>query len=940
MTLLLAGLARLALDTPALVFAAALLPAVAAAALVVRLDRRAHARRLLWLAAFLWGAVVAPALAVAGNEAILAWLGDATDAARATRLTGALAAPAVEELAKGAALVLLVACWRREVRGVRDGIVFGALVGVGFTMAENLYYFALAAVARRRRPGRERLPAGRAGRAAPSHLPRRHRGRAGLGPPRRAGRRRAGVRAGGGDRAARGLERVRGLVARRRQLRPGRARVRARRAAPLLVADRPGDRPLLRRPGPGGPDAGGSRRRGAAAGARPAPGRRLRICGVRAQAEDLRLRGVAGSRRQGHAACARRRGMPDAERLDPLDLASGENLLLARRLRVSIALSLAPLLAYAVFDLALLPRDRLPLYWALKLGALLVIAWSIAMLRRRPGRPHSRARLVGVGLGSVAALYAFSTVSAVLAEDGQTTAILTLAVTLATATLLPWGIGPQLVVVAIGAASTMVAYYGAHGSLYGLLQYPTMGLLIGMGTSVFVAGELERSRRALAARPEQQHRVEQQVRQLNERLEARVAERTAQLEAVNAALQAEVEERTRFAAELRHSQAAASALIENADDAIWAIDRGGRLLLSNAALRRRYADALGRELDAAQDYPQQAREQLATYWAPLYARALAGERFRDEQIVDGAAGRRIFENAFNPIVIDGVVAGVAVFSSETTELRRSEEAARQRQAELTHVQRLSTLGELAAGLAHEINQPLAAIVNYARGSARRLRGNPASAAEVLPAIDSISAEALRAGEVIRRLRQLVRKEAPRREPVDLNALAADALRIVGPEARQAGVLIEAYPAADLPRVVGDGIQIEQVVLNLLRNAIEAMASGDERRVLQLSTRLTDAGGVEVAVRDTGPGMAPGVADLAFEPFVSTKPSGLGMGLSISRTIAEAHGGRLWGVANPDGGMTFRLVLPLAQAAGGRALPDPLGLESEPPWRTGAAGPSR
>src|SRR4029078_7487650 len=129
----------------------------------------------------------------------------------------------------------------------------------------------------------------------------------------------------------------------------------------------------------------------------------------------------------------------------------------------------------------------------------------------------------------------------------------------------------------------------------------------------------------------------------------------------------------------------------------------------------------------------------------------------DEQTTEGKDGRRYFVNAFNPIIIDGAVAGLAIFSSEVTELRLSEEATRQRQAELTHVQRLSTLGEMAAGLAHEINQPFAAVVSDARACARLLRADPTSVAAVLPAVDSISTEALRAGEVIRRLRQLIRK---------------------------------------------------------------------------------------------------------------------------------------------------------------------------------------
>ncbi|HSP98554.1 MAG TPA: ATP-binding protein [Candidatus Dormibacteraeota bacterium] len=607
--------------------------------------------------------------------------------------------------------------------------------------------------------------------------------------------------------------------------------------------------------------------------------------------------------------------MTVAERVPPLDPDAEDHAHLARRMRIAITLCVAPILLYALFDLALLPREQLPLYWALKLAALAAIGVGAAQLRQR--RPQTRTRLIVVGLGCIATLYALSTTSAVLAGDAQTTAIMSLAVTLATATLLPWGVGAQAAIVAIGGLSTAVAYYGVDGDLFALLQYPTVGLVIGMAVSIYVASEFDRSRKALARRQQERRHAAAEVRRLNEELEARVRERTAELERVNRELQGEVEERIRYAAELRRSQAAVSALIENAGDAIWAIDREGRLVVSNAAVRRRYAAAVGGELTAADDYPAVVREQLATYWAPLYARGLAGERFTDEQIVDGPRGRRYFVNAFNPIVIDGMVAGLAVFSNEITDLRRSEEAARQRQAELTHVQRLSTMGEMAAGLAHEINQPLSAIVNYARGCARRLRADPASVAAVMPALDSISTEALRAGEVIRRLRQLVRKETPRQEAVDLNALVGEAVRLIELEARHAGVRIEEFPAAALPVLIGDSIQIEQVVLNLLRNAVEAMAGAGQRRMLQVTTRASRPGHVEVAVRDTGPGLAPGLVEVVFEPFFSTKSNGLGMGLSISRTIVEAHRGLLWAAANPDGGMTFRVELPVPGAATGR-----------------------
>jgi signal transduction histidine kinase len=232
---------------------------------------------------------------------------------------------------------------------------------------------------------------------------------------------------------------------------------------------------------------------------------------------------------------------------------------------------------------------------------------------------------------------------------------------------------------------------------------------------------------------------------------------------------------------------------------------------------------------------------------------------------------------------------------------------------LSHALRLTTMGEMAAGLAHEINQPLGAIVNYAQGSSRRLRSNPSAVDAVLPVIDDIAAEALRAGEIIRRLRSLVRKEPPRQDWIDLADVAGDALHLVEPDSHQLGIAVQVAIEPELPRPLGDRIQIEQVVLNLLRNAIDAMADVPGRRELVLSIARVDDSAIELAVRDTGRGMTPAVAERVFDPFFSTKPTGLGMGLSISRSIVEAHQGRLLVSPNAAGGATFRVTLPVGPA---------------------------
>jgi C4-dicarboxylate-specific signal transduction histidine kinase len=207
---------------------------------------------------------------------------------------------------------------------------------------------------------------------------------------------------------------------------------------------------------------------------------------------------------------------------------------------------------------------------------------------------------------------------------------------------------------------------------------------------------------------------------------------------------------------------------------------------------------------------------------------------------------------------------------------------------------------MAAGLAHELNQPLAAVVSYARGCARRLEAGDLPKAALLEVLEEISAQALRAGEVLRRIRDFLRGVS-RREEVDLNDLVRRALRFAEGEARRTDVRLELELASEALRIEVDPIQIEQVILNLVQNGFEVMASNDGReRVLSIATRRLAPDTVEVAVRDTGTGMSPEVASRLFDPFFSTKPDGLGLGLTISRTIVEAHGGRLWASPNGNG----------------------------------------
>ncbi len=246
---------------------------------------------------------------------------------------------------------------------------------------------------------------------------------------------------------------------------------------------------------------------------------------------------------------------------------------------------------------------------------------------------------------------------------------------------------------------------------------------------------------------------------------------------------------------------------------------------------------------------------------------------------------------------------------DITERCQAEEEARLHQEELIHVARLSTMGEMASGLAHEINQPLSAIMNYAQGCLRRMRAGGSDLGKLYGAIEQISAQARRAGVIVRRLREFVRKETPQRAFTDINAIVRDAAAFAEPEAKQANVSITLQLADALPQVWADTIQIEQVILNLVRNAVDAMRGADiKRRELTIETAANGVDAVTVSVRDTGESMTPEMLERAFEPFFTTKEQGMGMGLPISRSLVEAHQGRLSAAPNDDRGMTFQFTL--------------------------------
>jgi PAS domain S-box-containing protein len=300
------------------------------------------------------------------------------------------------------------------------------------------------------------------------------------------------------------------------------------------------------------------------------------------------------------------------------------------------------------------------------------------------------------------------------------------------------------------------------------------------------------------------------------------------------------------------------------------------------------------------------------------------------------AAREVLHAAFGfPILLGGEVLGVIEFFSaeirqpeqdllnmmatigsqigQFIERKRAEDALHHAQMELAHVTRVATLGEMSASIAHEINQPLAAVVNNANACLRWLAGPTPNLEEARQSAALITADGHRAGEIISRIRALAKKAPPRKDWLDINETIRDVIAFARSEVQRNGVALETRLSDDVhyvPLILADRIQLQQVILNLMMNAIEAMSgAGEGPRELLVRSGTAESQRVLVAVRDSGPGLDPKSLDRLFDAFYTTKPHGLGMGLAICRSIVEAHSGRLWATANEDRGATFQFTLP-------------------------------
>jgi PAS domain S-box-containing protein len=378
----------------------------------------------------------------------------------------------------------------------------------------------------------------------------------------------------------------------------------------------------------------------------------------------------------------------------------------------------------------------------------------------------------------------------------------------------------------------------------------------------------------------------------------------------------DITERKEAEEALRESEERYRNVVETQTELICRYRPDGTLTFVNDAYCRYFGrsrdELIGRKFTDL--LPEHAREDAMAYVRSLISDSVAGNY--EHQVISKGKGPawqqwkdHVIRNSNGEIVeLQGV-------GRDITELKQAKREARERRKEVTHLTRVASLGELSGALAHELNQPLTAILSNAQAAQRMLAQKVIDLPEVREILQDIVVDDNRASEVIRRLRVLFKKGDAQLQPLDVNEVTAEVLELAHSELVTHRVTGNYRMTPDLPPVRADRIQLQQVLLNLVVNACEAMGSTDpQARMLGVSTNLHDDGRVNIEIADRGNGLPPEAMDRVFEPFYTTKANGLGLGLSISRSIIAAHGGRLWARNNGDLGATFVVELP---AAGGR-----------------------
>jgi PAS domain S-box-containing protein len=409
--------------------------------------------------------------------------------------------------------------------------------------------------------------------------------------------------------------------------------------------------------------------------------------------------------------------------------------------------------------------------------------------------------------------------------------------------------------------------------------------------------------------------IESDLKTLSD-LDVRLAEETrarlAEAERSRRALLSILEDRQQAEEALRESERRYREMLENVQLVALMLDERGHLTFCNDFLLE--LTGWRREEISGADWfetflPPDVRTEIKLFFFNALQRGEIQEHVESE-IVTRSGERRLIRWS-STVMRDpqGRAIGVTSIGEDITDRKRAQEALEKAQTEVTHITRVATLGELTASIAHEINQPLGAIVNNASACLRWLTAQKLEEARQSAAL--VVADGHRAGEIIARIRALAKKAPSRKDWLDINETIREVIALARSEVQRSGVALGTQLSDDVPPILADRIQLQQVLLNLMMNAIEAMSgAGEGPRELLVRSATDESRGVLVSVEDSGPGLDPKSIDRLFDAFYTTKPQGLGMGLAISRSLIQAHGGRLWATANEPHGAVFQFTLPI------------------------------
>ena len=450
---------------------------------------------------------------------------------------------------------------------------------------------------------------------------------------------------------------------------------------------------------------------------------------------------------------------------------------------------------------------------------------------------------------------------------------------------------------------------GAVKAVTALVSVPTAILLVRLVPQALALPSPEELRREIAERK----RAQEALSNAKMELEVRVQERTVELTKSNAELVVEIAQRKRTEDALRRSEERFRLLVETVQDyAIYMLDPNGIVTSWNVGAE--HIKGYRTEEIVGQHFSRFFSAEDVECGEPEMELKVAVEqgRFANEAWRVRKDGSRFWASVVITALHDqqGRLVGFSKITRDLTERKKTEQALQKAMSELAHMARVTTMGELAASIAHEINQPLAAIVNNANASSRLLATEPPDLDEVRLAVAEIAEAGTRAGEIISRVRTFLKKVVPAKTQVDINQVIREVLALTPSQLEKHNISVRTELLPGLAPVQGDRIQLQQVLLNLIMNGVEAMTSvSDRSRVLVLRSQPHESGGVLVSVQDSGLGLDPKNIGHVFDAFFTTKPEGMGMGLPISRSIVETHGGRLWLTPNDGQGVTFQFTLP-------------------------------